>query len=43
MFDGRIEKDIVEIAEHSKIQFLVAMDSKYQGSPRLNIVTAEDL
>lgn len=43
VFDGSVDKDIVDIAEQSKIQFLVAMDSKYQGSPRMNIVTAEDL
>jgi len=43
VFDGSIDKDLVEIAERSRIQFLVGMDLKYQGVPRVNVVTAEDL
>jgi len=43
VFDGSIEKELIETAEKSRINFLVAMDTKYRGPARTNIVTAEDL
>lgn len=43
VFDGSIEKDLVEIAERSKIQFVIGMDSKLTAEARINVLTAEDL
>ncbi|MFO8015618.1 MAG: DNA primase DnaG [Candidatus Woesearchaeota archaeon] len=43
VFDGSVDKDLVDIAERSRIQFLVCMDSKHSGSQKVNILTAEDL
>lgn len=44
VFDGLIEKPLVEIAEKTKINYLVAMTSKVKPSEtRVNILTADDL
>lgn len=43
IFDGSIEKELVELAERSRIQFVIGMDSKYSGPARINILTAEEL
>lgn len=43
VFDGNVEKDIVEAAEKSNVNFLVAMDAKTKISSKVNILTGEDL
>jgi 5S rRNA maturation endonuclease (ribonuclease M5) len=44
VFDGVIERPIVQIAERSRVRFLVAMDSKIKPSEaRVNIVTLNEL
>lgn len=43
IFDGSIENDLVELAERSRIQFVIGMDSKYSGPARINILTVEEL
>lgn len=44
VFDGLIEKSLVEIAEKSRVKYLVAMNTKIQTSEtRVNILTNEDL
>lgn len=42
IFDGSIEKDLVEVAEKSNVNFLIAMDAKVKSSSRVNILTADD-
>ncbi|MCX6706742.1 MAG: DNA primase DnaG [Candidatus Woesearchaeota archaeon] len=43
IFDGSVEKALVETAENAHINFLIGMDSKFTGPARVNILTAEDL
>jgi len=44
VFDGVVDRDLVSIAEFSKIKHIVAMDTKVKPSDcRLNIVTAAQL
>ncbi len=44
VFDGVIDRDLVQVAEASKIQHIVAMDTKVKPTEsRLNIVTAAQL
>ena len=44
VFDGTIEKDLIEIAEKTKITYLIAMDSKVKSQEtRANILTADNL
>ncbi len=44
VFDGVIERPIVQLAERSSVKFLVAMDSKIKpGEARVNIVTLNEL
>jgi DNA primase len=43
IFDGSIDKVLVETAENAHINYLIGMDSKFTGPARVNILTAEDL
>ena len=44
VFDGTIERDLIEIAEKTKITYLIAMDSKIKPQEaRISILTANDL
>lgn len=44
IFDGLIEKELVEVAERSNVSFLVAMDSKVKpAESRVNLVTINNL
>lgn len=44
VFDGAIEKDLVEIAEKAKVNYLVGMDTKVnKESTSITILTATDL
>jgi DNA primase len=43
VFDGSVDRELLSIAERSNVNFLVGMDSKVKGSPRVAVVTSEDL
>ena len=44
VFDGVVDRDLVAVAESSKIRHIVAMDSKVKPNEcRVNIVTAANL
>jgi DNA primase len=44
VFDGQIDKALIETAEKANVSFLVAMDSKIkQNETRINILTSNDL
>jgi len=44
IFDGVIDKDLVEVAERGRINCLVGMDNKLKaGETRINLLTANDL
>ncbi len=42
VFDGSVDKSLVETADKSRVQFLVGMDSKFSGNTRVNVLTSED-
>jgi len=43
VFDGSVDKEIVEVAERSRIRHLIGMDSKVHSQGRVNIIVAEEL
>ena len=43
IFDGVIESELVKIAEKAKINFLIAMDSKFKGATKVKILTNDNL
>ncbi len=43
IFDGLIEKDIVEAAEKANVQFIVAMDAKQKPETKINLLTVAEL
>jgi len=43
IFDGTIESDLVEVAEKTDVKYLVGMDSKFNGSSRVVLITATSL
>ncbi len=43
IFDGEVDKDLLDVAERSRIQFLIGMDSKVSSAGRVNVLTAEEL
>lgn len=43
IFDGIIDKQLLEVAEISRVKYLVAMSSKAEDTGRVNIVTSSDL
>ncbi|AJF61278.1 TPA: DNA primase [Candidatus Woesearchaeota archaeon] len=43
IFDGAIEKDLLEAAEKARVDFLIGMDNKVKGrSTKVNLMTVED-
>jgi hypothetical protein len=43
IFDGSIDKDLVAVAEKSRIQYLVAMETKVNpATTRVNLLTVDD-
>jgi DNA primase len=43
VFDGVVDKDLIEVAEKGSIKHIVGMDAKVKTSSRLNIITAAEL
>lgn len=43
VFDGMIEEDLVEVAEHASVKFLVAMGAKVKSANNIQILTADEL
>ncbi|MBW2995856.1 DNA primase [Candidatus Woesearchaeota archaeon] len=43
VFDGMIDKSIVDVAESARVKFLVAMKSKVESAQRVNLLTGENL
>ncbi|MBU2640011.1 MAG: DNA primase [Nanoarchaeota archaeon] len=43
IFDGSVDSDIVNIAERTNVQYLVAMDSKVGNNSRVKILTQKQL
>jgi DNA primase len=43
VFDGIVEKDLLETASRANVSFLVAMDSKVKSTGRPGILTSDDL
>ncbi len=42
IFDGVIEKDLLEVAEKANVNFLVGMDNKIKTKTRINLMTVDD-
>ena len=43
VLDGVIDKDLISVAERINVRFVVAMNSKVKASPKVTIVTGNDL
>ncbi len=43
VFDGEIEKHLVESADWARIKFLVGMDNKFKGNSRVTLLTVSEL
>jgi DNA primase len=43
VFDGMIEEELVEVAEHAGVKFLVAMGAKSKSNNAVQILTADEL
>jgi len=43
VLDGVVDRNLLQTAEHSGINYLVAMDSKIRGSSRVRILTSNEL
>ncbi|MEM4259907.1 MAG: DNA primase DnaG [Candidatus Woesearchaeota archaeon] len=43
ILDGVIDKELLAVAERSNISYLVAMDSNVKSTPRITILTADDV
>ncbi|MBI2574711.1 DNA primase [Candidatus Woesearchaeota archaeon] len=43
IFDGLIEKEIVDAAEKANVQFIVAMDAKQKPETKINLLTVNEL
>jgi DNA primase len=43
IFDGAVEKDVLEVAEKSNVRYLIGMSSKVKATGRTKILTPEEL
>jgi len=43
VFDGVVDRELIDIADRSSISFLIGMDAKVKGSGRTNVLTISDL